>query len=180
MEDRILDQHYVFHEAIDDLTNKVANREKLIESARQLAGKRKEDTSNVIVKNFENLMVDFVKFYQPILQKIRTYRDDLQEGITELKSLLGSVKGILEVAKGIEGMSPKVRELETESDELEKGIKEKLSTIEKIKGLFDKIRRFEGEAGGNSGLETSSSPAGHAESSETRTARPSRRSGTRS
>ncbi len=170
MDDRILDQHYIFHEAIDDLTNKVATREKLIESARQFAGKRKEEGSNVVVKNFENLMVDFVRFYQPILQKIRGYREDLQEGISELKNLLGSVKGILEVTKGIEGVSPKVKELETESDELEKSIKERSVTIDKIKGLFDRVRKFEGEA---SSSEASSN--GNTEPTETRT-KASRRS----
>ena len=147
MEDRIFDQNYVVREALDDLLGKVATREKMIESARQLAERKKEEKTSVVLKNFEHLMVDFVSFYQPILEKIQTFKTNLQNAMSDSKSLLSSVKGVLEVTKSIEGMSPKVKELETDQDELDRTIKDKVATLEKVKTLFDKVHPYTGGNG---------------------------------
>ena len=147
MEDRIFDQNYVVREALDDLLGKVATREKMIESARQLAERKKEEKTSVVLKNFEHLMVDFVSFYQPILEKIQTFKTNLQNAMSDSKSLLSSVKGVLEVTKSIEGMSPKVKELETDQDELDRTIKDKVATLEKVKTLFDKVHPYIGGNG---------------------------------
>src|SRR5437867_13246463 len=119
----------------------------MIESARQLAERKKEEKTSVVLKNFEHLMVDFVSFYQPILEKIQTFKTNLQNAMSDSKSLLSSVKGVLEVTKSIEGMSPKVKELETDQDELDRTIKDKVATLEKVKTLFDKVHPYVGGNG---------------------------------
>ena len=84
MSARIFDQDYIVREAVDDVLNKVETREKLIESARDLAEKRKEENHGVVIKNFETLMVDFLHFYQPLLERIRKHEGTLQESISDI------------------------------------------------------------------------------------------------
>jgi predicted RNase H-like nuclease (RuvC/YqgF family) len=146
MDGRIFDQDYIVREAVDDVLNKVETREKLIESARDLAEKRKEDNHVSVIKNFEALMVDFLHFYQPLLEKIRRHEGTLQESITELKSSLSSTKSMLQVTKTIEGDTNKAEELDREITGLERTIQSKATTVDRIKKLFEKTKRYQGEA----------------------------------
>ena len=146
MDGRIFDQDYIVREAVDDVLNKVETREKLIESARDLAEKRKEDNHVSVIKNFEGLMVDFLHFYQPLLEKIRKHEGTLQESITELKSSLSSTKSMLQVTKTIEGDTNKAEELDREITGLERTLQSKTTTVDRIKKLFEKTKRYQGEA----------------------------------
>jgi predicted RNase H-like nuclease (RuvC/YqgF family) len=143
MDGRIFDQDYIVREAVDDVLSKVETREKLIESARDLAEKRKEDNHASVIKNFETLMVDFLHFYQPLLEKIRRHEGNLQESITELKSHLSSTKSMLQVTKTIEGDTTKAEELDREMAGLERSIQSKSTTVERIKKLFEKTKRYQ-------------------------------------
>ena len=145
MDGRIFDQDYIVREAVDDVLNKVETREKLIESARDLAEKRKEDNHASVIKNFETLMVDFLHFYQPLLEKIRRHEGTLQESITDLKSHLSSTKSMLQVTKTIEGDTHKAEELDHEITGLERTIQSKTTTVERIKKLFEKTKRYQVE-----------------------------------
>ncbi len=153
MDGRIFDQDYIVREAVDDVLSKVETREKLIESARDLAEKRKEDTHASVIKNFEALMADFLHFYQPLLEKIRRHEGTLQESISELKSHLSSTKSMLQVTKTIEGDTSKAEELDREITGLERNIQSKTTTVERIKKLFEKTKRYQSEASASAGEE---------------------------
>lgn len=146
MDGRIFDQDYIVREAVDDVLSKVETREKLIESARDMADKRKEENHAVVIKNFEGLMVDFLHFYQPLFEKIRRHEGTLQDSITELKAHLSSTKSMLQVTKTIEGDTPKAEELDREITGLERNIQNKSTTIERIKKLFEKTKRYQSES----------------------------------
>ena len=145
LDGRIFDQDYIVREAVDDVLNKVETREKLIESARDLAEKKKEDNHVAVIKNFEALMVDFLHFYQPLLEKIKRHEGTLHESISDLKSHLSSTKSMLQVTKTIEGDTPKAEELDREITGLERSIQNKTTTVERIKKLFEKTKRYQSE-----------------------------------
>jgi len=145
LDGRIFDTDYIVREAVDDVLNKVETREKLIESARDMADKRKEENQGSVVRHFEGLMVDFVHFYQPLFEKIKRHEGTLQESVSELKAQLSSTKSMLQVTKTIEGDTPKAEELDREINGLEKSIQTKSSTIDKIKKLFEKTKRYQSE-----------------------------------
>jgi predicted RNase H-like nuclease (RuvC/YqgF family) len=146
MDGRIFDQDYIVREAVDDVLSKVETREKLIESARDMADKKKEENHSLVIKNFEGLMVDFLHFYQPLFEKIKRYEGTLQDSISELKAHLSSTKSMLQVTKTIEGDTPKVEELDREITGLERSIQNKATTIERIKKLFEKTKRYQTDA----------------------------------
>jgi uncharacterized coiled-coil DUF342 family protein len=145
LDGRIFDTDYIVREAVDDVLNKVETREKLIESARDMADKRKEENHSSVVRHFEGLMVDFIHFYQPLFEKIKRHESTLQESVSELKAQLSSTKSMLQVTKTIEGDTPKAEELDHEISGLEKSIQTKSSTIDKIKKLFEKTKRYQSE-----------------------------------
>ena len=146
MDGRIFDTDYIVREAVDDVLNKVETREKLIESARDMADKRKEENHASVVRHFEGLMVDFLHFYQPLFEKIKRHESTLAESVSELKAQLSSTKSMLQVTKTIEGDTPKAEELDREISGLEKSIQTKSSTIDKIKKLFEKTKRYQSES----------------------------------
>ena len=159
MDGRIFDQDYIVREAVDDVLNKVETREKLIDSARDIGEKRREDNHVTVVKHFEALMVDFLHFYQPLLEKIKRHEGTLQESLSDLKAQLSSTKSMLQVTKTIEGDTPKAEELDREISGLEKNIATKSTTVEKIKKLFEKTKRYQSD--------TSTSSAGSEEEEKT-------------
>lgn len=146
MDGRIFDTDYIVREAVDDVLNKVETREKLIDSARDMADKRKEENHASVVRHFEGLMVDFLHFYQPLFEKIKRHEGSLQESVSDLRAQLSSTKSMLQVTKTIEGDTPKAEELDREISGLEKSIQTKSSTIDKIKKLFEKTKRYQSEA----------------------------------
>lgn len=94
-------------------------------------------------------MNDFLRLYQPILDRLRSYRDGLQKELTGLRSNLATVNGMLEVSKGIEGLQAKVQRLEADGQDLDETIKEKSRTAEKIDNLFNQIRTHNPGMGGS-------------------------------
>ena len=159
MDERIFDTDYIVREAIDDILGKVETREKLIESARDLAEKRKEENHASVVKNFETLMVDFLRFYQPLLERIKRYEGTLHDSISELKTHLSSTKSMFQVTKSIEGVTPKAEELDREITQLERTIQNKTTTGDRIKKLFEKTKPYQSEA--SSSTETDAEKAIH-------------------
>jgi predicted RNase H-like nuclease (RuvC/YqgF family) len=146
MDEHIFDPDYIVREAIDDILSKVETREKLIVSARELSEKKKDESHVSVVKNFETLMVDFLHFYQPLIERIKRYEGSLHDSIGDLKSHLASTKSILQVTKGIEGVTAKTEDLDREITHLEKTIQSKSTTIDRIKKLFEKTKPYQSEA----------------------------------
>jgi len=140
MRETMFDDSYNIREVLDDVIERVTLREKLITTAKQFAEKKREERYSLAIKQFEGLMGDFLRLYQPILDRLRSYRDGLQKELSDLKSSLATVNGMLEVSKGIEGLQAKVQRLESDGQELDETIKEKSRTADKIDDLFNRIR----------------------------------------
>ena len=146
LDEHIFDPDYIVREAIDDILSKVETREKLISSAREISEKRKDESHVSVVKSFETLMVDFLHFYQPLIERIKRYEGTLHESINDLKTHLASTKSMLQVTKGIEGVTSKSEDLDREINHLEKTIQSKSTTIDRIKKLFEKTKPYQAEA----------------------------------
>ncbi|HYY90913.1 MAG TPA: hypothetical protein VE955_02900 [Candidatus Dormibacteraeota bacterium] len=136
----MFDESYNIREVLDEVIERVALREKLITTAKSFAEKKREERYTLAIRQFEGLMGDFLRLYQPILDRLSTYRQGLQKELTGLKSSLATVNGMLEVSKGIEGLQAKVQRLESDGQELDETIKEKSKTAEKIDDLFNRIK----------------------------------------
>src|SRR6266852_802142 len=136
MRETMFDDSYNIREVLDDVIERVTLREKLIQTAKGFAEKKKEERYTLAIRQFENLMTDFLRLYQPILDRLRGYRDGLQKELSGLKSSLATVNGMLEVSKGIEGLAARLQRLESDGQELDETIKEK----SKIDDIFNRIR----------------------------------------
>lgn len=154
MRETVFDESYNVREVLDDVIERVALREKLLGTAKQFAEKRKEERFTLAIRQFESLMVDFLRLYQPILERLRTYREGMQKEIGGLKSSLATVNGMLEVSKGIEGLGPRVQQLEADGQELDARINEKMKMASKIDDLFNRVRPFQTGAAGGMGRDS--------------------------
>ena len=151
MRETMFDDSYNIREVLDDVIERVTLREKLIQTAKQFAEKKREDRYTLAIKQFENLMGDFLRLYQPILDRLGSYRQGLQKELSSLKSSLATVTGMLEVSKGIEGLQAKVQRLEADGQDLDETIKEKGKTADKIDDLFNRIRAHSPGVPGSTG-----------------------------
>lgn len=152
MRETVFDESYNVREVLDDVIERVSLREKLLGTAKQFAEKRKEERFALAIRQFESLMVDFLRLYTPILERLRTYRESIQKEVTGLKSSLATVNGMLEVSKGIEGLGPRVQQLEEDGQELDGRINEKMKMANKIDDLFNRVRPFQGASGSRDSL----------------------------
>ena len=140
MRETMFDDSYNIREVLDDVIERVTLREKLIQTAKGFGEKKKEERYTLAIRQFENLMTDFLRLYQPILDRLRSYREALQKEVSTLKSSLATVNGMLEVSKGIEGLAARLQRLESDGQELDETIKEKSKIGDKIDDLFNRIR----------------------------------------
>jgi len=140
----MFDDTYNIREVLDDILGRVNLREKLIQTAKQFSEKKREEKFTLAIRQFENLMRDFLRLYQPVVERIRSYKESLQKELSGLRSASATVNGMLEVSKGIEGLANKVRELENNSEELDTSINEKTKVLEKIEGLLSLVRPYQG------------------------------------
>ena len=143
MSERMFDESYNIREVLDDVLDRVAMREKLIQTAKQFAEKKRDERFGLAVRQFENLMADFLKLYQPILDRVKAHRDYLQKELSGFRMALNTTNAMLEVSRGIEGMETKVQRLEKDVAELESIIKEKTKTAEKIDDLWNRIKPYQ-------------------------------------
>ncbi len=154
MRETMFDESYNVREVLDDVLERVAVREKLIQTAKQFSEKKREERFTLATRQFENLMADFLRLYQPILERLRSYREGIQKEITSLKSALTTVNGMLEVSRGIEGLAAKAQQLEADGQELDARIKEKFKTAERIDDLFSRIKPFQSSGMGMPGRDS--------------------------
>ncbi len=154
MRETVFDESYNVREVLDDVIERVALREKLLGTAKQFAEKKREEKFTLAIRQFEGLMVDFLRLYQPILERLRTYREAMQKEITTLRSSLATVNGMLEVSKGIEGLAPRVQQLEADGQELDGRINEKMKMANKIDDLFNRVRPFQTGGQGQMGRDS--------------------------
>lgn len=147
----MFDDSYNIREVLDDVIERVTLREKLITTAKGFAEKKREERYTLAIKQFEGLMGDFLRLYQPILDRLRSYREGLQKELTGLKSNLATVNGMLDVSRGIEGLQAKVQRLESDGQDLDETIKEKTGTAGKIDDLFNRIRPYNPGMAGSGG-----------------------------
>lgn len=140
MGDLTFDESYNMREAIDFLNDKLGVREKLIQSARQFSEKNGAQKFGITVKRFEDLYADFLRLYQPVLDKIAGHKEAIQKEIMSQKDSLTGVLGMIQVARGVEVLADRVRELETEAKGIETAIGEKTKTLDKIDDLLGRTR----------------------------------------
>ena len=138
----MFDETYNIREVLDDVIERVAMREKLIQTAKQFAEKKRDERFSLAVRQFENLMTDFLKLYQPILESVRSHREYLQKELAGLRVALNTTHGMLEVSKGIEGLAGRVQSLESDAAELEGIIREKTKMGEKIDDLLSRVKPY--------------------------------------
>src|SRR5260370_31743169 len=91
MRETMFDESYNIREVLDDAIERVTLREKLIQTAKGFAEKKKEERHTLAIRQFENLMTDFLRLYQPILDRLRSYRQGLQKGLATFQSSLATV-----------------------------------------------------------------------------------------
>ena len=132
------DETHNVREAIDFLTDKLTLREKLIQGAKQIS--EKDQKYSFTVKRFEDLLADFLRLYQPVLEKIAGHKESLQGEILSLKQTLAGITGMIEVAKGVEVLADRVRELESEAKGIDTRIKERTKAVEKVDYLLSKVK----------------------------------------
>ncbi len=150
MLERVFDETYNVREVLDDVIERVAIREKLIQTAKQFYEKKKEERFTLAIRQFENLMGDFLRLYQPILDRIKSHREALQKEVQSLRTTHTTISGMLEVSKGIEALAQKSQRMESDVQELDGQIKEKTKTLEKIDDLLNRIRPY--VSGGSSAM----------------------------
>lgn len=148
MSERMFDETYNIREVLDDVIERVAFREKLIQTAKQFAEKKRDERFALAIRQFENLMVDFLKLYQPIMDRIRSHREYLQKELSGFRMALNTSNGMLDVSRGIEGAEKKVQRLEADVSELEGIIREKSKVAEKIDDLFNRVKPFQSGTSG--------------------------------
>src|SRR5215467_4453606 len=146
----MFDESYNIREVLDDVIERVSVREKLIQTARQFGEKKREERYSLALKQFDNLMQDFLHLYQPILDRLRNYRETLTKELQGLKTGLATVLGMLETSQQIEGLAAKTEQLQADQQELEKTIEEKTKTQAKIENLLNRIQPY---LGGSSALQ---------------------------
>ncbi len=142
LNERMFDETYNIREVLDDVIERVTMREKLIQTAKQFVEKKRDERFSLAVRQFENLMTDFLKLYQPILESVRSHRDYLQKELTGLRVGLNTTHGMLEVSKGVEGLGGRVQRLEADVAELEGIIREKTKLAEKIDDLLKRVKPY--------------------------------------
>ncbi len=154
MRETVFDESYNVREVLDDVIERISLREKLLGTAKTFAEKKREERFTLAIRQFESLMVDFLRLYQPILERLRIYREAMQKEITSLRSSLATVNGMLEVSKGIEGLGPRVQQLEADGQELDGRINEKMKMANKIDDLFNRVRPFQTAGPGQMGRDS--------------------------
>src|SRR5215831_9382071 len=126
--DMTFDETYNLREAVDFLTEKLAVREKLIQSAKQFAEKS-GGKFNVTVRRFEDLMTDFLRLYSPLFDKVAGHKESLQKEIVSQRDALTGVLGMIQVARGVDALADRVKELESEAKGIEGTINDKTRAI---------------------------------------------------
>src|SRR5207247_7686218 len=74
MRETMFDESYNIREVLDDVIERVTLREKLIQTAKGFDEKKKEERYTLAIRQFENLMTDFLRLYQPILDRLQLSR----------------------------------------------------------------------------------------------------------
>ncbi len=148
MNERMFDETYNVREVLDDVIDRVTMREKLIQTAKQFSEKKKDERLALAVRQFESLMVDFLRLYQPILDRIRSHREFLQKELSSFRMALNTTNGMLDVSKGVEGLGARVQRLEADVAELEGIIKEKTKMAEKIDDLLNRVKPYQSGVSG--------------------------------
>ena len=136
------DENLAIREVLDDIVGMVARREKLIDSADKQARESKDERIAQHVKKLKELMSDFLTLFSPILEKVRSYGDELKESISESEAYLKSLAGIIAAGKAIDGSSATIRELEKDSDRVQGELEQSTDILDKIQDLFAATKEY--------------------------------------
>ena len=136
------DENLAIREVLDDIVAMVDRRERLIESAGNMAEETRDERMAGEVKQLERLMSDFLTLFDPVLVKVRAYAERLKQSTSESEAFLRSLVGIIEAGKTVDGTSATVQELEKDADEVQTDLDLANQTLDKIENLFRKTRQY--------------------------------------
>jgi len=136
------DENLAIREVLDDIVGMVDRRVRLIEAAGQMVEEMRDERMAGQVKQLERLMSDFLILFDPVLVKVRAYREGLKQSIGESEAFLRSLVGIIDAGKTVDGSSATVQELEKDADEVQTDLDLANRTLDKIENLFSKTRQY--------------------------------------
>ena len=136
------DENLAIREVLDDIVGMVDRRERLIQSAGQMAEETRDERMAVEVKQLERLMSDFLTLFEPVLVKVRAYAERLKQSTSESEAFLRSLVGIIEAGKTVDGTSATIQELEKDADEVQTDLDLANHTLDNIENLFRKTRPY--------------------------------------
>src|SRR5215472_2265013 len=126
------DENLAIREVLDDIVGMVDRREKLIQSAGQMAEETRDERMAGEIKQLERLMSDFLTLFDPILVKVHAYAEGLKQSISESEAFLRSLVGIIDAGKTVDGTSATIQELEKDADEVQTDLDLANRTLDKI------------------------------------------------
>ena len=136
------DENLAIREVLDDIVGMVDRRERLIQSAGQMAEETRDERMAGEVKQLEVLMSDFLTLFEPVLVKVRAYAERLKQSTSESEAFLRSLVGIIDAGKTVDGTSATIQELEKDADEVQTDLDLANQTLDKIGDLFRKTRPY--------------------------------------
>jgi len=136
------DENLAIREVLDDIVGMVDRREKLIQSAGQMAEETRDERMAGEIKQLERLMSDFLTLFDPILVKVHAYAEGLKQSISESEAFLRSLVGIIDAGKTVDGTSATIQELEKDADEVQTDLDLANRTLDKIESLFKKTKQY--------------------------------------
>ena len=136
------DENLAIREVLDDIVGMVDRRERLIESAGQMAEETRDERMAGEIKQLERLMSDFLTLFDPVLLKVRAYAERLRQSVSESEAFLRSLVGIIDAGKTVDGTSATIQELEKDADQVQTDLDLANQTLDKIENLFKKTKQY--------------------------------------
>ena len=94
------------------------------------------------VAQLERLMSEFLALFDPVLVKVKDYGETLHESIVDSEKYLGSLVGIIDAGKSVEGTSATLQELEKDADTVQEELELSGEVLSKIEDLFRRTKRY--------------------------------------
>jgi len=136
------DENLAIREVLEDIIGMVDRRERLIQSASDEAERSGDEQMARHVAQLERLMSEFLALFDPVLIKVKGYGETLRESIVDSEKYLGSLVGIIDAGKSVEGTSATLQELEKDADAVQEELELSGEVLSKIEDLFQRTKRY--------------------------------------
>ena len=136
------DENLAIREVLDDIIAMFDRRERLIQSASSEAERSRDEQMTRNVTLLERLMSEFLALFDPVLVKVRGYAEFLRESIADSEKYLGSLVGIIDAGKSVEGTSATLQELEKDAEAVQEELEMSNEVLGKIEDLFARTKPY--------------------------------------